>query len=101
MVRDWHCIQMRIHRNPEKDKALTKDEWMKNTVYEKCKLKKKNHKLTNQGKMINTKRQTLGREGWSDRHSQTDSGYPDDDPLRHLGCHCMALTVGLSLESHH
>lgn len=27
--------------------------------------------------------------------------YPDDDPLRHLGSHNVALTVGLSMQRHH
>lgn len=27
--------------------------------------------------------------------------YPDDDPLRHLGSHSVALTVGLSMQRHH
>lgn len=27
--------------------------------------------------------------------------YPDDDPLRHLSSHSVALTVGLSVQRHH
>lgn len=27
--------------------------------------------------------------------------YPDDDPLRRLGSHSVALTVGLSVQGHH
>lgn len=27
--------------------------------------------------------------------------YPDDDPLRHLGSHSVALTVGLGVQRHH
>lgn len=51
--------------------------------------------------MTDTKRQILERGGWLDGHSKIESTYPDDDPLRHLSCHRMALTVGLNLESHH
>lgn len=27
--------------------------------------------------------------------------YPDDDPLRHVSSHSVALTVGLSVQRHH
>ena len=27
--------------------------------------------------------------------------YPDDDPLRHVSSHSVALTVGLSMQRHH
>lgn len=27
--------------------------------------------------------------------------YPDDDPLRHLSSHSVALTVGLGVQRHH
>ena len=48
-----------------------------------------------------TMRKAIIGGGRSDRHGQTDRGYPDDDPLGHLSCHREALTVGLSLQCHH
>lgn len=42
-------------------------------------------------------------KGYDCCRRQTDMArrYPDDDPLRHLGSHSVALTVGLSMQRHH
>lgn len=48
------------------------------------------------------KRGTFTRE-YDCCRRQTDMArrYPDDDPLRHLSSHSVALTVGLSVQRHH
>jgi len=42
-------------------------------------------------------------KGYDCCRRQTDMArrYPDDDPLRRLSSHSVALTVGLSLQRHH
>lgn len=42
-------------------------------------------------------------KGYDCCRRQTDMArrYPDDDPLRHLRSHSVALTVGLSVQRHH